>query len=78
MQNISFTLTTAQVRARSKTVTRRIGWENLKAGTLLCAVEKGQGLKKGERAKKLGVIRVTNVRREELQLMSQYKQIWLR
>lgn len=61
---MSFALTTPQVLARTKTVTRRIGWAFLKPGTLLQAVEKGQGLKKGEKVRKLAVIRVTAVEGE--------------
>ena len=49
MRNISFAKTIEQVRARQKTVTRRIGWRWLKEGTLLRPVEKAMGLKKGER-----------------------------
>lgn len=65
-RNISFALTTPQFKARTKTVTRRLGWENVKAGDVLCAVEKGQGMKKGEKVKRLGMIRVKSVRREPL------------
>lgn len=67
---MSFALTTPQVLARTKTVTRRLGWASLTPGTLLQAVEKGQGLKKGERVRKLCVIRVTDVRREQLYLIT--------
>lgn len=70
MRNISFALTTEQFLDGSKTVTRRIGWMNLKAGDVLCAVEKSQGLKKGETVKKLGTIRVEDVRREALHEIS--------
>lgn len=67
MRNISFALTTEQVRNRTKTVTRRLGWKDLKPGTLLQPVEKAQGLKKGERVTKIGgPIRVISVRREPL------------
>jgi hypothetical protein len=66
MRTISFALTERQLLDGSKTVTRRIGWRTLTAGTLLQCVRKGMGLKKGERAHKLGVIRVTSVRREPL------------
>lgn len=52
MRNISFALTTEQIRNQTKTVTRRVGWANLKPGTLLQPIEKGQGLKKGDRARK--------------------------
>lgn len=63
MRNLSFALTTAQVRARTKTVTRRRGtwWARvLKPGDLLCAVEKSQGIKKGGLVR-LGTIRVRGV-----------------
>ncbi len=66
MRNISFAITTKQFKNRSKTVTRRLGWKNLKVGELLQGVEKSQGLKKGEKIVKLGVIRVKGVCREEL------------
>lgn len=56
---MSFALTTKQVKEKTKDITRRQGWANLKAGTLLQPVEKGMGLKKGEKVKKIGgLIRV--------------------
>lgn len=63
-------LTTQQVRDRQKTVTRRLGWRNLKAGELLCGVEKGMGLKAGEKIVRLAVIRVVSVRFEPLRRMT--------
>lgn len=66
MRSISFALTERQFLDGSKTVTRRLGWKNLKPGDLLCAVRKSMGLKKGESPVKLGVIRVVSVRREQL------------
>jgi hypothetical protein len=63
---ISFSITTEQIRSRTKTVTRRAGWLSLKAGEELRAVEKAQGLKKGEHVTDLARIRVTNVRLEPL------------
>lgn len=42
-------LTKEQYRARTKTVTRRIGWSNVKPGEVLNGCEKCQGLRKGER-----------------------------
>jgi hypothetical protein len=65
-RNISFAFTTEQIKARTKTVTRRDGWTFLKAGEVLCAVEKSQGLGKGGKVKRLGMIRVVSVRREPL------------
>jgi hypothetical protein len=70
MKNISFQLTTPQIRARTKTVTRRLGWEKLKAGEVLGAVEKGMGLKKGEKVNRLGTIKTVHVRREKLRKMT--------
>lgn len=61
---MSFALTTDQILARTKTVTRRVGWHFLKPGDLIQAVEKGMGLKKGERVKRLAVLRVLDVRHE--------------
>lgn len=68
MRHISFALTTPQIRNRSKTVTRRIGWRFLKPGDLLQPVEKVMGFKKGETLTPIGgPIRVVDVRRERLE-----------
>lgn len=66
MRNISFALTTPQFLDGSKDVTRHMGWLFLKPGDELCAVEKGQGLGKGVKVKRLGVIRVVDARQEPL------------
>lgn len=66
MRSISFMLTQDQIRQRSKTVTRRLGWKNLKAGTLLRGVEKAMGLQKGESMRDLAVIAVISARIEPL------------
>lgn len=66
MRAMSFALTTEQVINRTKTVTRRLGWRNLKPGTVLWAVRKAMGLKPGERHERLGLIVVTDVRTEAL------------
>ncbi len=58
MRNMSFSMTTQQVRARQKHVTRRLGWKFAKPGDLVQAIEKGQGLKKGEHVVKICVIRI--------------------
>ena len=70
MRNISFSMTVPQIKARTKTVTRRQGWANVKAGDVLMAVEKAQGLKKGEKVQRLGPIRVIDVREERIQDMT--------
>jgi hypothetical protein len=66
MKNMSFSMTTEAVRRREKTVTRRLGWWNLQPGTILQAVEKAQGLKKGEHVKPICLIRVVSVMAEPL------------
>lgn len=66
MKLMSFSLTTPQILARTKTVTRRMGWSRLKAGEVIQAVEKGMGLRKGQRVNRLALLRVLNVRREQL------------
>lgn len=69
MRQISFHLTTEQIRNRTKTVTRRIGWNNVKPGELLQAIVKGQGIPKGGHVEKLCVIKVESVKRETLCMM---------
>jgi hypothetical protein len=70
MRNISFALTTDQIRAGTKTVTRRMGWLNLTPGTLLQPVRKGMGMKPGEKVERLrGPIRVVSAQREPLRML---------
>ena len=70
MRNMSFMLTTQAMRDRTKFVTRRLGWKFLKRGDLVQAVEKGQGLKKGEHVVKICVIRVITNEAEPLYCIS--------
>lgn len=70
-RNISFMLTTEQVKDRQKTVTRRDGWAWLQPGTILNGVNKSQGLKKGEHPVRLATIRVLSVTREPLSAITQ-------
>ena len=76
MQNISFALTTEQVRhgfaggTIQKDVTRRLGWLKLKAGDRLRACVKCMGLKKGQKPEVLGIIEVVSVRREPLHFIT--------
>ena len=51
--NMSFSLGARQVRLGQKDVTRRLGWKNLKPGQRFWAIEKGQGLKKGQHVKRI-------------------------
>ena len=66
MRHMSFMLTTPQMHARTKTVTRRVGWKHLRPGDTLLAIEKGQGLKRGEKVKPIGQIRIVSVRQQQL------------
>ena len=67
MRRISFALTTTQVQMKTKTVTRRFGWDNLKPGDRLQPIVKGMGLKKGEKQQLLnGPIEIVSFRKEPL------------
>ncbi|WP_339862281.1 ASCH domain-containing protein [Paremcibacter congregatus] len=70
-RNISFAMTTEQIKNRTKTVTRRYGWGFLKPGDILNGVEKAMGLKKGEKIKRLCQIRVISIRWEPLERITQ-------
>lgn len=71
MRNISFFLTKQQFIDGSKDVTRRKSWVFLKPGDVLMAVEKAQGLKKGEKIKKLGPLQVLDANPEPLNAITQ-------
>ena len=66
MRNMSFMLTTKQFKDKTKTVTRRNGWKHLKVGDFVQGCEKCQGLKKGEKLNKLGVIQILKTEFEPL------------
>ena len=70
MRNISFFLTQDQIRNRTKTVTRRAGWQHAQAGMILRGVVKGQGLKKGEAIEPLCIIEIVSCKVEPLSLMT--------
>lgn len=70
-RNMSFAKTTQQIGERTKDVTRRLGWRNLKAGERLNACVKCQGLKPGEAIERLALIEVVSVRRERLDAIDQ-------
>ena len=63
---MSFAMTTAQYLARTKTVTRRDGHEGMLPGDIIEGIEKGQGLKKGQKQVRIGDAVVVSVRREPL------------
>lgn len=66
MRNISFALTQDQIKKKTKTVTRRLGWWNLKPGERLRAVDKCMGFKKGEHPTTLAIIEVVSSRHRAL------------
>lgn len=66
MRNMAFSITTEQMYAKTKSVTRRLGWSFLKPGDIVMAVEKGMGLKKGEKIKKIYPIEIISIRGESL------------
>lgn len=68
---MSFMLTTDQFLDGSKSVTRRLGWANLKPGDRVMAVRKSQGLKKGESISRLGPIEIVSVKKEPLDAITQ-------
>lgn len=69
MRCMSFAATTEQIRNKTKTVTRRMGWKFLKPGDLIEAVAKYRGVRKNDR-KKLATIKVHQVYRERLSHVS--------
>ena len=71
MRNMSFAETTAQARDRSKTVTRRWGWGDLKVGERVQQVVKAMGLKKGEKVEKIHVIECISNRPDPLANINQ-------
>lgn len=65
-RNMSFMLTTEQIRNRTKTVTRRMGWKFLRPDDVLNACVKCMGLKPGEKIQRICQIRITSVSFEPL------------
>jgi hypothetical protein len=63
---MSFSATIPQIRNATKCVTRRLGWGNLRPGELFVAVEKCQGLKRGQKIKKIRILRCVSNRVELL------------
>jgi hypothetical protein len=61
---ISFSFTRRQLLSGAKTVTRRLGWRDLRVGERLRAVDRATG--SGKPPRTLGTIEVTGVRQETL------------
>ncbi len=71
MRNMSFFMTTTQMYAQTKDITRRFGWWFLEPGDIVCAVEKSQGLQKGEKIIRIGPIKIISTRPEPLEAITQ-------
>lgn len=63
---MSVALTEQAVRDRTKTVTRRLGWQHLMPGDRLTLCRKVQGRKPGEPLERIATVLVLDVRREPL------------
>ena len=71
MRNMSFSLTTEQMRGRVKFVTRRLGWDDLKPGHRIQGCVKCMGLKPGESVDRICVIEICSTRKEVLKEITQ-------
>lgn len=71
MANMSFFHTQAQFLARTKDITRRLGWWYLRGGEIINGVEKGQGIPKGGKIVILGPIKIVSARPERLDAITQ-------
>jgi hypothetical protein len=76
-RNMSFMMTSRQYQDRTKHVTRRLGWWDVKTGELINGVLKAQGLKKGETVVTLGQHRVISARAEPLSRMIEFPEYGL-
>lgn len=70
MRNMSFLLTVEQMKKRCKTVTRRLGWDDLVAGDMVMACVKCQGLGRGGRIERIWPLEIVSVRCEMLNRVS--------
>lgn len=67
---MSVSLTEDQVRARSKTVTRRLGWQYLRPGERITLCRKVMGRKPGEPLVRIVDVEVLDIRRERLEAIT--------
>lgn len=65
-RNMSFCITPGQIRNKTKTVTRRLGWDFLRPGEIVNACVKCQGLGKDGKIEKICQIRILDTWKEEL------------
>jgi hypothetical protein len=67
---MAVSLTEPQVRARAKTVTRRVGWRMLRVGDQLTLCRKVMGRRRGEPLERVAAVEVVSLRREPLGAIS--------
>ena len=67
---MAVSLTEPQVRARTKTVTRRVGWLMLRVGDQLTLCPKVMGRRRGDPLDRITTVEVTAVRREPLEAIT--------
>lgn len=70
-RRMSFAKTIRQIKEKTKTETRRLGWNCVKVGDVIQAVNKTMGFKKGEKPELLDLIVVTKTWREPLDRITQ-------
>ena len=70
-RGMSFWLTQQQMRDGIKDVTRRLGWKFLKPGDIVNAIEKCQGLKKGQKQVLIYQLQIISTRSEVLLTITQ-------
>jgi hypothetical protein len=63
---MSVALTEDAVRARTKTVTRRLGWQVLRPGDRVTLCRKVMGRRRGEPVERIVDVEIVDVRRERL------------
>jgi hypothetical protein len=68
---MSVALTEPQVRARTKTVTRRAGWLMLRAGDKLTLCPKVMGFRRGQHPERIVDVEIVSVRREPLNAITE-------
>lgn len=66
MRLMSVSLTEPQVRARTKTVTRRLGWKFAKVGDQIMLCRKVMGRRSGEPLVRICPVEIIDIRREPL------------
>jgi len=70
-RKMSCMLTIPQVNARTKLVTRRLGWWFLQPGDIVDLVEKAMGLQKGEKQVYLATVEIVEAAPQQLRAITE-------